>query len=382
MPSTKMLVKNMLGHTLGLFKRQKCIIFESLPDLSDNTMEVFHELVQRGYGDKYTLVWSCSKHSHSLAPYPNIQYIYPMEKGIKARLRNAYYMANAKCMLSCNRFLKPWRDDQTAFYLMHGAPIKAVQGYYAMPESIHYCIAPSKEMEEITAQQLHIAPHKVVALGYPRNDILTQPACPVKEILGTRCNKVIVWYPTFRQHSLKSNISSGQAMPVIHDSDAATELNDWAQQQDVLIVMKPHFAQDLSYIKDLGLSHIRFIDDAFFREHNTSSYAFVAGCDALLTDYSSIYFDYLLCDKPVGLIWEDIDEYRQNPGFAVDMDEIGKGASIIYNLLDFKQFIREVAEDADPHKTERNALCDRVNYSRDGKNTQRVTDFIIEKAQL
>ena len=160
------------------------------------------------------------------------------------------------------------------------------------------------------------------------------------------------------------------------------ELNDLAKQMDVLLVLKPHFAQDLSKIKTLDLSNIRFIGDDFFQQHNTTSYAFVAGCDAMITDYSSIYYDYLLCDKPIGLVWEDIDEYRQNPGFAVDLDEMGKGGVKIYNLEQFKEFVKDVATDRDSCADERRRLRDLVNYSTDGKNTQRVTDFIITKASL
>ena len=68
------------------------------------------------------------------------------------------------------------------------------------------------------------------------------------------------------------------------------------------------FRQDISYIQKYALSNICFIDDAFFRRNNITSYEFVGSCDALITDYSSIYFDYLLCGKPAAVIWEDIEE--------------------------------------------------------------------------
>ncbi len=380
----KNMVKAVAAVFLRMFSRKKAIVFESTPDFADNTYAVFEEMMRLGIGRRYHMVWSCSQQDPIPGPYGDVKYIYPLDKSLKQRLRNAYYMANANCMICCNRFLKPWlKSRQTAFYLTHGAPIKSVASYYNMPASIHYCLSPSQELVEVTARELKVSQEKMFALGYPRNDILTRkPLCPVKEMLKTPCSKVIVWYPTFRQHRERSGISAGNAMPIIHNTEAAVELNRWAQEQNVLLVMKPHFAQDLSYVKDLELSNICFIDDAFFRERNTTSYAFVAGCDALLTDYSSIYFDYLLCNKPVGLIWEDMDQYRIKPGFAVDMQDIAKGASVIYDLEQFKAFITQVARGEDPQRQERNALCDRVNYSRDGKNARRVTMFIFEKAKL
>ena len=380
----KNMAKAVTAVFLRMFSRKKAIVFESTPDFADNTYAVFEEMMRLGIGRRYHMVWSCSKTEPIPGPYTDVKYIYPLDKSIKQRLRNAYYMANANCMVSCNRFLEPWlKKRQKTFYLTHGAPIKSVNSYYNMPASIHYCLAASQDQVEVTARELKVDESKMFPLGYPRNDVLTKkPACDVKEMLKTPCSKVIVWYPTFRQHREKSGISWGNAMPIIHDTQAAVELNDWAREMNVLLVLKPHFAQDMSYVKDLELSNICFIDDAFFRERNTTSYAFVAGCDGLLTDYSSIYFDYLLCNKPVGLIWEDIDQYRVKPGFAVDLQEISKGASVIYDLAQCKEFISQVAHGEDIHRQERNALCDRVNYSRDGKNARRVTMFIFDKAKL
>ena len=379
-------LKKLIKGALVQFSRLSCprnvIVLESTPDFSDNTFAVYQELLRQGYGECYTLVWSCGKKRKLKDAPACVRYIYPMDRSLWQRLRNFAYLSAAKCLICCNRYLVPKHAGQTAFYLTHGSPLKSVCGYNPMPEQIHYCLSASKGMEDVTARELMVEPSKMFSLGYPRNDVLTQPPIPIREILDTQCKKVIVWYPTFRQHQNGAKISAGNALPIIHDADAAQALNDWAKQMDVLLVMKPHFAQDLRYIKDLGLSNIRFIDDAFFREHGITSYAFVAGCDALLTDYSSIYFDYLLCDKPVGLIWEDIDEYRQNPGFALDIDAFGQGAVKIYTLSEFKQFIRDVAEGIDSCCDRRQVLCDLVNHSRDGKNAQRVVQFIAQKARL
>lgn len=380
----KRMIKAVMAVVLRIFCRRRAIVFESTPDFADNTYAVFEEMIRLGLGNRYQMVWSCSQKDPIPGPYPNVKYIYPLDKSLKQRLRNAYYLANANCMICCNRFLEPWlKKRQTAFYLTHGTPIKSISSYYNMPATIQHCLAASQHQVEVTARELKVDESKMFALGYPRNDVLTKkPACNVKQMLKTPCSKVIVWYPTFRQHQEKSGISFGNAMPIIHDTEAAVQLNKWAQEMNVLLVMKPHFAQDLKYVKDLELSNLCFIDDAFFRERNTTSYAFVAGCDALLTDYSSIYYDYLLCDKPVGLIWEDINQYRAKPGFAVDTEQIAKGASVIYDLEEFKEFIRQVAYGEDPHRQARNALCDLANYSRDGRNSRRVAMYIFEKAKL
>ena len=194
--------------------------------------------------------------------------------------------------------------------------------------------------------------------------------------------KIAVWYPTFRQHKNGSATACQNALPILNCAENARKLNEVARKNNVLLVVKPHFAQDISYITDCNLSHIRFINDSFFAEHDISSYEFVGSCDALITDYSSIYYDYLLCDKPIAAIWEDIEEYRANPGFAVDVDYYVKGAEKVYTLDDFESFIDRLANGVDLLREERAEINALVNQSTDGKNAARVADFIIEKAGL
>lgn len=380
--SLKKNVKELLAQVLRLFAPRNVIVLESTPDFADNTYAVYEELLRQGYGQRYTLVWSCGKKAKMDDTPACVRYIYPMDKSLKERLRNALYMSAAKCLVCCNRFLYPWRKGQTTFYLAHGTPMKSVHGYYTMPEEMHYCLSAAPAVEEMSAYQFGVDRKKMFSLGYPRNDILTQPPQLIKEMLLTNCKKVVVWYPTFRQHKNGAKLASGKALPIIHDAQAAQALNECARQMDVLLVLKPHFAQDLSYMKDLKLSNIRFIDESFFAANGITSYGFVGSCDALLTDYSSIYYDYMLCDKPIGLVWEDVEEYRQNPGFAVDIEEYGKGGVKIYTLEEFKDFIREIAEDKDSCQRDRRNLCDLVNYSRDGENSRRVVEFIVKKAKL
>ena len=68
------------------------------------------------------------------------------------------------------------------------------------------------------------------------------------------------------------------------------------------------------------MSSIRFIDNRFYSEHGLAAYEFVGACDGLITDYSSVLFDYLLLDKPIGLTWQDVEAYKKVPGVVLDME--------------------------------------------------------------
>ena len=354
------------------------IVLESKPDLSDNTKAVFDEMIRRGLNQKYKLIWLVNDTQCKREKKKNVRYI--KNDGFL----KYWYMFFAKCAISCNGKIYSYRKGQFSMFLGHGIPIKSLRAAEKpMPPEIDYWLATSDNLKELFSYEFYTDFDKGVALGYPRNDAFTNNVIDLHKCFDIDFNKIIVWYPTFRQnHGNISASDSSIALPIIHDSEKAIKLNELAKKEKILIVLKPHFAQDLSYFKDLHLDYIKFIGDDFFVDNNLSSYDFVGNCDALLTDYSSIYFDFMLADKPIGVIWEDFEEYKSRPGFALDMDFYMKGAQKLFSLDDLINFIQEVSEGIDSLKAERTQLKNFVHYSDDGKNSQRVVDFIIEKAGL
>lgn len=372
-------LKETIKKSIAMLPGKKYIVFESKPNFSDNTRAVFDEMVRRGLDKKYKLYWYVTDGDAVLPGHPEVGFL--NANSFWGLQRYRWVTLRAKALICCNAFLMEGHSLQKAFYLTHGTALKKLKDY-RVPEGISYMLIASEHVRPTMARDFHMAPDTVYALGYPRNDVLTQPGRDLKQVLCGDFRKVIVWYPTFRQHKGGSKTGAANALPVVHDAAAAVRLNTAAKENGVLIVVKPHFAQDISYITKYDLSNILFIDDSFFEKNGLSSYEFVGSCDALITDYSSIFFDYLLCDKPIAVIWEDIAEYRENPGFSLDPETYMRGSHKIYTLEDFQRFLESVAREEDPWREERNQLNALMNYASDGKNAQRVTDFIIEKAKL
>ena len=370
-------IKNIGKSILKLFIPSNIIVFESIPDLSDNTKAVFDEMVRRGINQKYRLYWMV-KNTKNHPRMRNVKYL-----SDKRRMSHLI-VEKARCIICCNWFYQTTSPDRPSFYLSHGSVLKVAKNYYKMPEGITYAFAASEPFIEMSAYNMSADPDKMVALGFPRNDALTTTKhIDIKQILGTDCDKVIVWYPTFRQcmHA-GAQTATTWALPILHNKEKAQLLNEFARSQNVLIVMKPHFLQLTQDIKDLHLSNIRFIDDTFFAKNMISSYEFVGKCDALLTDYSSIYYDYTLCDKTIGVVWEDLEDYLKKPGLVPNYEYYMQGAEKIYTLDELCAFVENVANGIDLLKEQRNHIKNIANYAADGKNTERVVDFIIEKAKL
>lgn len=360
---------------------KKYIVFESDPDFSDNTFCVYEKLKELGYDRKYDFIWT-----DGVDEFYNITKSKVYKVGYNT-LHEKYFFhrlhEKVSCSICCNRFTAPFSDEQKVFYVSHGIPIKSVSEYYNIPDYVDYCFCTSKNVIDLYSKELKVTKSKVVPFGFPRNDAFARSEVDLRQVLCKEFDKVIAWLPTFRQHKSVNNLTASNiSVPIIHNSEDAVRINDFAKMNRLLIVMKPHFEQDISFIKNQNLSNLMIIDDEFLSSKQVLLYDFIHSCDALLTDYSSVYYDFTLADKPIGVIWEDIDDYKENPGFAVDLDYYLKGAEKIYKVDDFIAFLNHLVLEKDVLKSERREIRDFVNFSVDEKNTERVTNFIIEKASL
>lgn len=355
-------------------KLKNVIVFESKPDLSDNTKAVFDEMLRQNLNKHYKLVWL----------------LFELDVRQKSKTANVYYLPRwdmqakyfgkvASAKIFCNAFLEKEADKQLCVYLSHGSGFKVTREHYKLPHWVDYCIAASPNLEESHAHALDFDRNKTIGLGFPRNDVLTCEKVPIKKALKTTCEKVIVWYPTFRQHNSVKYTEIQNPIPLLHNLESAERLNTAAAACNALIVIKPHFAQDVRYIQEMKLSNICFINDGFFIDHGISSYEFLGSCDALVTDYSSVYYDYTLVDKPIALIWEDIEEFTKKHALEQNYEFLTKGGEKVYTLEEFIGFIQRVSTGVDLLRDCRREIRDYMNISTDGNNSKRVVDFVMDE---
>ncbi len=367
-------LKQSMQKLLGIFAK-KCILFESSPDYSDNTMAVFCEMVKRGMDRKYHLIWSLSDGTYALYDKGVFRAVDPYKRDtLAARLFNLSF-ANTCFIVYCNVNPNVFDPQPPSFYLSHGTAIKSIKNYYKEGESATYCLSASEGVADIASVEFKVAPERVVSLGFPRNDVLTSGK-EIKSLLGWGSDKLVIWYPTYRQRVDGKVFGGSVGIPIINDAENARKLNDFAASRHVRILIKPHFVQITSYITDQHLDHVVLVDESLFEKHGFSSYELLSGSDALITDFSSVYYDYTLCDKPICAVWEDLEAYRADPGFAVDVDQMMSGAEKAYTLQDLETFIGHVADGKDVLRDERRKIRDLANYSTDGCNSRRVVDFI------
>lgn len=370
---------------LFFFPLRRRIVFESNPEMTGNVGAVYNELLRRGLNKKYKLVWRVEdKEKYRDYGIENVSFIDYKPKGTVQKIRWFFCRWNSKALIFENKMSeKKWRN-QLAINLMHGMPIKC-NCDYVEHDTCDYIVSSGSRLNGVLSREMDIPLKRFVTLGYPRTDVLGEKTGSLKKLGIEDFKKVIVWMPTYRKHATwETHFHEGgqfpSGVPLLEEEEQFEKLNERLRGNNTLLIIKLHPVQDTSNLSENPKSNIMFLSDRKLSEKGTAVYELLAESSALLTDYSSVYYDYLLTDKPIGLVIDDIEEYANNRGLAFEYKDYIKG-DYIYTLDELMSFISIVAEDRDPAEKERQwakaQWCDFTDFN----STRRVADFVLEKLE-
>ncbi len=210
----------------------------------------------------------------------------------------------------------------------------------------------------------------VIEEGYPRNDVLvTAPAeraTAVRRRLGlARSKKVLVYAPTFRDDQRSGNRFTF-ALPL--DLDALVRLA--GEEYEILVRLHPVVRGKVPLPWGVHETGAGFeMDDL------------LAVADVLVTDYSSVMFDYSVLERPMVFYVPDLDHYRDDlRGFYLDFESEAPGP-----LVRTTAELAEVILDADrleQHRAAVRAFRERFAPLDDGGAAARVVDELQRRGVL
>ena len=362
---------------------KKRIVFESNPEFSCNTLPVFKEMMKRGIDKEYEIYWLVENKQKYKNDKLGVKYLNYCEKGI-GTLKLKYILATSKALIFTNRFLTKYKKDQLVVNLMHGSPLKRTDGYVEH-DTCDYVITQASFFNKAVSDSLQVPIEKMVALGFPRTDILKHNTGLLNSLGISKNKKVIVWMPTFRKNK-NTGVEFGSlnslGVPLLDSVEKFEQLNKMLEENNVLLLVKLHPAEDTTNMTLTEYSNICFMSDKDLDEKGVTVYVLLAESDALITDYSSVYYDYLLTDKPIGLVIDDLVEYGRRNGFVYgEYKEFVKGF-YIESLEDFFTFVYNIEHNIDSNKEERQWAIDCYCEYKDFKSTNRVVNFIMEKLDI
>ena len=246
--------------------------------------------------------------------------------------------------------------------------IKIHQGYKKYTK----VITSAEAIRENYAEAFGISIEKTKATGVPRTDVFFDEQCKVEkcakfyeEYPELKNKKIILFAPTYR---------GKRAEDASYEFDEI-EFESLYQQlkEEYVIIFKWHPA----LYNNLKRKHILVYDESKYKDffydmsekREVNDLLFVA--DILVTDYSSVIFDYALLNKPIIYFMYDIEQYEGGRGLYYELEEYLYGP-IAKTTNDLIMAIKEEKN----FKIERQKFIDKFMSACDGCATERVCQWI------
>ncbi len=367
------------------------IVFESHPELSCNTYPVYKYLLEKGINKDYEFVWLTedkTKYKHINPSRVRFLNYSQTAKNYGEKIQYMYTIATAKALVYSNKLPGTHGKGKISLCLQHGMPLKRSSGTYCIKNKCTAAVCVSEFFADNYSKDFRVDKEKMIFTGFPRNDLLLKDNDSVEKMGYDKYDKIIFWLPTYRQRSeqtLNKNAHGfemsvhGTGIPTLNTTDDFKTVNNFLQKNNCLLILKPHPVQDMSVTENVELSNFRIINDSDLRNNDVQLYELLGKSDALITDYSSVYYDYLLTDNPIGLTIDDIDEYIAKRGFVYNNPlDILKG-EYITDKDSLLKFIENVKNGIDNTKNERTKVKNLIHSVTDGSSTERVGEYIIEQ---
>ena len=216
-------------------------------------------------------------------------------------------------------------SKQKVINLWHGMPLKNIGllDGKKVPVSCHKVLSTSVLFQRLMAKAFGLKIEDVLLSGLPRNDILQQATANIELIkIKNNYDNVYVWLPTYRKSTFGDIRQDGACSSLYGFDDFDIErLNETLQSNNEVLFVKPHPMASYDN-KSSSYSNVRIIDEQWLSHNNTSLYELLSISDGLWTDYSSVFVDYIVTNKPILFIVPDLSSYQESRGFTFDINSI------------------------------------------------------------
>lgn len=305
--------------------REILLVSRSGLALESNILSIFQELSRPDYRDFHIVLAVHKGHREAILQKLSHYGLKPDHIVLTGSVPYYYHLSRAGFLITDTtfpgRYIK--KEGQVILNVWHGTPLKRMG--QDNPSERHdtgnvmrnllmsdYLVFPNIYMEEKMAGAYNLTElyqGTVLHEGYPRNAVFFDGdrGLKLKEALGYGGCQLSLYMPTFRGTS--ASVKEGEYIAQIREY--LSRLDHLLQDNQILLVKLHPFVQNLLPVD--SYHHIR----SFPSEYDT--YEVLNACDVLITDYSSVLYDYANTGRKIILFAYDKEEYLRERGMYEDI---------------------------------------------------------------
>lgn len=338
--------------------------------MSCNPYAIFLYCINHSELKNYTHIWVINSVQDIKPEFRKMKNLILVKKESWGYLR---YLARSEFLINNTTF--PYyfirRKEQKYLNTWHGTPWKFLGKYIKTKFMEHdntqrnflqatHLINPSAFVEKVILQDYDIKEiysGKALITGYPRIDITLQKQQYLREYFGIKeGERVVLYAPTYR----------GSFGNPRFEAENITRHLEKLSVMPFKVLFKGHH-ETLGYIESQKL------DFCSANDRTIDTNELLSIVDVLITDYSSIAFDFMVLDRPIIYFVYDYEEYKEERGLYFDIEELTQNRcnniGEVLKLLSNEEFLNKKNRYAN--------LKDKFFPYEDGNATKRVVDFFF-----
>ncbi|MBH1941546.1 bifunctional glycosyltransferase family 2 protein/CDP-glycerol:glycerophosphate glycerophosphotransferase [Mobilitalea sibirica] len=369
-----------LKHFIKMPMKENWVICESFFGKSySDSPKYIYEYLCKNYPGKYRFIWVVNKRT---------KIPYGPTKVKRFSIRYSYYMARCKYNIfnvrqpewfkkrAGNVFLETWHGtplkklvfDQEE--VMGASPLYKAQ-FYKQSRVWDYLVSANRFSSEVF-KSAFLFDKEMLEYGYPRNDILHSPdkeelAAAIKKKLGIpEGKKTILYAPTWRDDEYYGRGEYKFALK-LDLRLLKKELGD-----GYAVLLRTHYfiadALDVTGLEGFAYNVSKYDD--------ISELYLIS--DMLITDYSSVFFDYANLKRPILFYTYDLDKYRDMlRGFYMNIETEVPGP-LLYTSEEVVEAIRNIDDINEEYKLKYDEFYERFCSLEDGHAAENVAKKVFK----
>lgn len=327
---------------------------------------------------------------------------YDIELLTEGQFRHNRYIDQSDVYITTHgEYLSPY--DKVNIDLWHGFPLKGmakmdkqeqatdehIQQYWSKVDMI-MSYSPLYNTAMNACNGANIRQYRVT--GVPRNDALFSDESNAQlnvlyPQLDVEKETIIFFMPTFRKSVITPNKVEGSknfnnifGLPEFEQ----TEFLNFLKQNRITLIIKLHpfeesyFAKELEELKS---ENILVLNDGMLGQANLDLYDVLGAADMLITDYSSVYIDYLLLNRPIIFLPTDLEEYTGNRGLLFEPYDFWTPGPKVFTQEKLQDTIYQFLIGQDAYVDKRHTILNLCHSYQDAKASERIWGVIDEYIQ-
>tara|TARA_B110000003_G_scaffold84295_1_gene86307 strand:+ start:19117 stop:20283 length:1167 start_codon:yes stop_codon:yes gene_type:complete len=299
-------------------------------------------------------------------------------------------LSSCKLIITTHASYKPSKNHIN-FQLWHGCStkksgimeFKEKQGFEILWKKVDYIMSYSETYTTYLNAQMLSSPWKYIITGAPRNDFLfkSDGISNLIKIFGhdIKEKKIIFFLPTYRNY-YGQNLGNKNIKNIFgFENFSVQEFDNFLDLNQTKIIYKPHPHEEetlLRHFDNRPLNNVLILKNNDLKLNKIDLYEIVNASDIMITDYSSIFYDYLLLDKPIIFTPVDLLEYKKSRGFLVESFEIWAPGPLVYDQNNLQNEIKKSLNDKSYFKEKRDWMTNHHHRYKDGESSNRLWKFI------